>query len=135
MKQVFKMFEGKRYLIYIVLGVLLFTMVFNTQFVILSYGDCTIHMEYTLYGYCIGVSVTEGDAESVVYNEVYIGNSYSKAVSKAVTQLEALSDTKEVVKLKVMGFPRNNEKLENNLKQFLEETGRTVEIYDTSKKT
>ena len=115
------------------MGIILFTMVFKSQVVILTYGEeYTVRLEYTMYGYCIRAAADKKAAEPVVYNDFYIGSSISNSVKKAVTQLENLSDTDETVMIKAMGFPRNNEKLEAEIKHILEETGRTVELLDNA---
>ena len=132
-----KLFEGKRYIIYIVLGIILFSMAFKSQVIILAYGDdYSLRMEYTVYGFCIRVSPGLKAAEPAVYNEVYIGKSMKNSVLSAVEQLEILSEKENpteknnVVRLKATGFPRDNDKLEQELKQILENSGRKVELFD-----
>lgn len=133
MKKFFDFINERRYLVYIFMGIILFTMVFKSQVVILTYGEeYTVRLEYTMYGYCIRAAADKKAAEPVVYNDFYIGSSISNSVKKAVTQLENLSDTDETVMIKAMGFPRNNEKLEAEIKHILEETGRTVELLDNA---
>lgn len=113
------------------LGVLLITMTMKTQVVILAYGnDYALRMEYTVYGYCIRASASKKAADPAIQNEIYIGNSVESSVLKAVRQLEKLDDEKQVVKLMSTGIPKNNDKLELQLKEHLESFDYDVEILE-----
>ena len=132
--------SGYSILIYIILAILLLTMTFKSQIIILSYGeDYSMRLEYTVYGYCIRASAALKATEPAVYNEVYIGNSFKSSILKAVEQMEKLDGDEQTVRIMSHGFPKNNQKLELEIKQYLEETGRKVEIISnidlTTKKT
>ena len=51
-----------------------------------------------------------------------------ESILKAVEQMEKLDGEEQTVRIMSHGFPRNNEKLELEIKGFLEESGRKVEI-------
>lgn len=129
MKKVWDFILGKKYLIYVVFGALLISMSFKSQIIILSYGDeYSLRMEYTVYGYCIRASAALKAAEPAVYNEMYLGGSIKSTVLKAVEQLEKLGGEGTTVKIMSYGFPRNNEKLELQLIEFLKENGKSAEV-------
>ena len=127
-------FERKKYLLFGLLGALLITMTLKTQVVILTYGEeYSMRMEYTLYGYCIRASAGLKATEPAVQNEVYIGNSVESSVMKAVRQMEHSNGEKDTVGIMVTGYPRNTEKLEAQLIQIIEESGRTAQSLSTER--
>ncbi len=121
--------DSKKYLLFGLLGALLISMTLKTQVVILTYGDdYSMRMEYTLYGYCVRASAALKATEPAVQNEIYFGNSFETSVMKAVRQMENLNGEKDTVGIMVTGYPRNTEKLELQLKDVIEQSGREVEI-------
>ncbi len=134
MKKILSFFDSRRYIVYIALGVLLLSMTFKSQVVILSYGDeYSLRMEYTVYGYCIRASAGLKATEPAVYNEVYVGNSMSTSILKAVSQLEKLGGEGGTVRIMTTGFPKNNDKLELEIQKLLVDSGRNAEIIDDIK--
>ena len=137
MNKVFEFLNNKKYIIMGILGALLISMTLKTQVVVVTYGDeYSLRMEYTLYGYCIRASAAKKAAEPAVYNATYIGNSIDLSIEKAVAELKKIPDDgkERNVGIMVSGYPRSNAKLEQHLKEILEDSGNTVEILSASKK-
>ena len=123
--------DSKRYIIFIIIGLLVFSFAFKSQVVIISYNDdYALRVEFNVFGFCTRVSASLKAAEPVVYNDFYFGGSIKNTISKVATQLENLAGEGGTFKLKVTGFPRNCDKLEDSIKLALEETGRNVQLYD-----
>lgn len=129
MKKIIEFIDDKRYLIMGLVGVLLITMTFKTQSVIIKYSDdYAVKMDYTIYGYCIRARATLKAAEPAVYGDIYFGSSFNVSALKAVNQLEKLTDERHVVGVLVTGFPRDAQKLEKSIKEYLESNNKAVEI-------
>lgn len=128
MKKLTEFFEKSRMVIFVLLGVVLISMTMKTQVIVLSYGEeYSLRLEYTLYGYCIRASAGLKATEPAISNEVYIGNSINQSVLKAVRQLELLGGEGNTVGVFVSGYPRNTEKLEQQIVALLTENGKNAQ--------
>lgn len=135
MKKVWDFFADKKYIVYAILGVILISMTFKAQIIIISYdNDYSMRMEYTVYGYCIRASAALKSTEKAVSNEVYIGDSIDKSVLKAVEQMEKLGGEGKTVKIMSTGFPKNNDKLEARLVEIVQNSGRKAEVLSLQNK-
>ena len=129
MKKIWEFISSKKYFIYAILGVILLSMTFKAQIIILSYDDqYSLRMEYTVYGYCIRASAALKATEPAIKNEIYVCDSIDKSVLKAVAQLEELGGEGKTIKLMSTGFPKNNDKLEEHLIELLNNNGKKAEL-------
>ncbi len=123
----------KKYLIMVFISILLILLTLKTQVVVVKYGDdYAMRMEYTMLGYCIRASASLKATEPAVQNAMYIGGSINSTILKAVEQMEMLSENEQTVGIISSGYPRNNEKIEKSLEEFLKSNGYKVEILDVS---
>ena len=136
MKKVWDFLADKKYFVYGLLGVILISMTFKSQIIIISYADdYSLRMEYTVYGYCIRASAALKATEPAIRDEVYVGDSIEKSILKAVDQLEKLGGEGKTVKIMSTGFPRDNDKLESKLVEIVEKTGRKAEVLSLQTKS
>ncbi len=135
MNRVFKFLADKKYYLIAIFAVLIILVTLKTQAVVVTYGEkYSMRLEYTLFGSCIRASAALKETEPAVYNAVYIGGSIDGSVLKAVEQMEKLTDEKCEVGIFASGYPRSNDKLENHLKEIIEQSGRKAKILITELK-
>jgi len=123
----------KKYFIMVIICIILLLLTLKTQVVVVKYGDdYAMRMEYTMLGYCIRASASLKATEPAIQNAVYIGGSINETVLEAVEQMKLLSDTPQTVGILSSGYPRNNDKIEVSVKEYLEQNGHQVEILELS---
>lgn len=133
MNKFWNFLADKKYIIMAVICVILFAMTMKTQVVVVKYGEeYAMRMEYSIFGYCVRASASLKATEPAVQNAVYFGGGIDETVTEAVEQMSLLTDVKQTVGIMASGYPRNNDKLENKLKDVIEESGYDVEILDVS---
>ena len=133
MNKILCFISEKKYFFIAALCLLLFSMTMKTQVVILKYSnDYSMRMEYSIYGYCVRASAALKATEPAVQNVVYFGKDMKSTVTEAVNQMKILAGEENEVGLMTSGYPRNNNKLEKELKKHLENKGYDVEILEVS---
>jgi len=133
MKKLFDLISEKKYFIMVILSIILIVLTLKTQVVIVKYGDnYAMRMEYTMLGKCIRASASLKATEPAVQRAVYIGGSFNETILEAVKQMRDLSGTEQTVGIMSSGYPRDNERLEQSIKEHLESNGHKVEILNVS---
>ncbi len=133
MNKFWNFLSEKRYFVMVVLCIVLIVLTLKTQVLVVKYGDdYAMRMEYTMFGYCIRASASLKATEPAIQNEVYLGDSINSSILKAVEQMKLLSENEQVVGIMSSGFPKNNDKLEQSVKQYLESNDYEVEILEVS---
>ena len=136
--KIFEFINEKKYIIIGILCAVFISLTMKTQNVIITYGDSdldkdrefSMQLEYSLFGYCVRASNTLKAAEPAVSGELYFGGSIDDTVKKAVKQLSLLTEEEYVVGITTLGFPKNNEKLQKDLKEMLVKEGYDVYIME-----
>lgn len=133
MNKFWNFLSEKRYFIMVILCIILIVLTLKTQVLVVKYGDdYAMRLEYTMFGYCIRASASLKATEPAIQNAVYLGDSINSSVLKAVEQMKLLSEEEQVVGIMSSGFPKNNDKLEQSVKQYLESNEHKVEVLDVS---
>ncbi len=133
MNKFFDFLAEKKYVIMVFVAILLILLTLKTQVVVVTYGEeYSMRMEYTMLGYCIRASAALKATEPAIQNAVYVGGSINSTILEAVEQMKKLSDSEQTVGILSSGYPRNNDKLEISIKEYLETNGHSVEIVQHS---
>ena len=133
MNKFFEFLSEKKYIIMVFICIILILLTLKTQVVVVKYGDdYAMRMEYTMLGYCIRASASLKATEPAIQNAVYVGGSINETVLEAVEQMKLLSDGEKTVGILSSGYPRNNDKIEASLKNYLEQNGHDVEVLEVS---
>ena len=133
MNKFWNFLSEKKYLIMVILCIVLMVLTLKTQVLVVKYGDSyAMRIEYTMFGYCIRASASLKATEPAIQNEIYLGDTINSSVLKAVEQMKVLSGDMQNVGIMSSGFPRNNDKIEQSVKKYLEDNGYDVDILEVS---
>ncbi len=112
-------------------GILLIVFSVKTQTVLLTdqKQECTVQLEYTMFGYCISANPMTDTARDIATEHIFFLGGMDATVRKAAAWINEHTG-EQGVKVYTSGYPRGNAKLNRHICDMLAAEGITAEPFE-----